>query len=101
MEEEIINCPSSGLKTPERLLSFVCPKSWSRLDETVDEDIRFCNVCSKNVYRCRTDEDLKRNGHLRHCIALKSNERELMGMSLPLPDRELDDDYDDYDDCPF
>lgn len=61
-EKEIQNCNSR--------LAFECPRRWSELEITEDEDIRFCGICQEKVYLCTTDMELAKRSLLRHCVAV-------------------------------
>jgi hypothetical protein len=53
--------------------AFQCTAKWQQLDETEDEDIRFCNDCQREVYYCFDDDDLARCVKLNRCVAFKRN----------------------------
>jgi hypothetical protein len=60
--------------------SFPCPKKWEDLrQDPHDAKIRFCETCSKPVFRCETDHELNRHVEVGHCVAI---ERELEGHPL-------------------
>ena len=48
---------------------FQCPKTWESLQPTQDADTRFCEGCQKNVYLCRSENDLTKHLLQKHCIA--------------------------------
>lgn len=59
------------------LFKFRCPKTWDQLKETSNYDVRFCEVCKKNVYFCYSNDDIKRrNGE---CIAIERDGSEYLG----------------------
>ena len=62
----------------EYSVEYECPLEWKNLKKTDDSKIRFCNECSKNVYRCKTEKDMDEHIKLNHCIAV--NEPQVMGM---------------------
>ena len=64
---------------------YKCPLEWKHLKKTKDLKVRFCDECNKNVYRCRTDEDIDKHIQLNHCVAI--NEPNMpMGMMMPPED---------------
>jgi len=48
---------------------FQCPKTWENLRQTQEADTRFCEGCQKNVYLCRSKDDLTKHLLQKHCIA--------------------------------
>lgn len=48
---------------------FQCPKTWESLQPTKDAGTRFCQGCQKNVYLCRSKNDLTKHLLQKHCIA--------------------------------
>ncbi len=53
--------------------AFKCEKRWNDLKVVSgkDKDIRFCGDCEQNVYRCRTDDQLKTALKENRCIAVR------------------------------
>lgn len=47
-----------------------CPQNWDYLAPTNDPNVRACDVCLKNVYRCDSHEEVARHATLSHCVAL-------------------------------
>jgi hypothetical protein len=62
---EIWNCPDS--------LEFQCPQEWSSLKPTHDMDIRYCKVCSQNVYMCSTPQEFTQNAKSGKCVAIPND----------------------------
>src|ERR1051326_2571743 len=60
-----------------RLFRFLCPKVWQDLEATNDPMIRFCSSCRRNVYFCRSREDM--NKHQGECMALAYKTKETGG----------------------
>lgn len=54
-------------------MKFVCPHSWETLEPTSSDDnekeARFCADCSKDVYWCSSEEEMKSHGMQGHCVA--------------------------------
>lgn len=51
---------------------FICPEKWSELKSTYVEGIRNCHVCKRNVYWCRSPDEVKLHAAVDHCIALST-----------------------------
>tara|TARA_Y100000996_G_C22067554_1_gene455963 strand:+ start:157 stop:420 length:264 start_codon:yes stop_codon:yes gene_type:complete len=66
----------------EYTFEYKCPLEWKNLRKTKDSKVRFCGECDKNVYRCKTDEDIDKHIELNHCVAIDGPIR-AMGMMLP------------------
>ena len=67
----------------EYTFEYKCPLEWKNLNKTKNSKVRFCDECNKNVYRCRTDEDIDKHIQLNHCIAITDNNIREMGMMMP------------------
>ena len=50
---------------------FKCPLQWDNLKKTDDSNIRFCNDCSKLVYKCKNKKEFDTHSKLGRCVALK------------------------------
>ena len=52
--------------------AFKCEKRWNDLKVISggNKRIRFCDDCEKDVYRCRTDDQLKIAMKHNHCVAI-------------------------------
>ena len=50
--------------------AFKCSASWDSLEETDEEDIRFCNDCQKEVFFCENDDILVELVKLNRCVAI-------------------------------
>ena len=68
--QPIVNCTVQ--------FEFQCPRQWKKLEPTGSGDIRYCTVCSKNVYFCHTIDQVQKNALLGNCIAVDG----------PTPDRK-------------
>jgi hypothetical protein len=62
---------------------YKCPLEWKNLKKTEDSKVRFCDECNKNVYRCKTDEEIDKHRQLNHCIAVNDVLDMPMGMMMP------------------
>ena len=49
--------------------AFKCEAKWDCLEILEFDNIRFCNICQKEVYFCHDDEDLAKGIRLNRCIA--------------------------------
>jgi len=67
----------------EYSVEYECPLEWKNLKKTKDSKVRFCGECNKEVYRCRTEEDLDKHIDLNHCIAINNSELGVVGMMKP------------------
>jgi len=79
---------SIAINNCEYEFEYKCPLEWKNLEKTEDSQVRFCNECKKNVYRCKTNKDFDKHIQLNHCIA--GNEPNMpMGMMVgPLDIKE-------------
>ncbi|VAW94412.1 hypothetical protein MNBD_GAMMA23-2547 [hydrothermal vent metagenome] len=51
---------------------YQCPKDWFELEESDDENIRYCNKCDQNVYFCKDEKELKQSIEKNRCVAIVS-----------------------------
>lgn len=78
--------------------AFKCEKKWALLTQTKSNDVRFCEDCQREVFFCRTDEQLRESIVMNRCVAVEFENittrktTQLMGS----PVREIDP-----DDIPF
>ncbi len=49
---------------------FICPRQWQKLEPTMEQDVRYCLECRRDVYLARTDEAITQHQALGHCIAV-------------------------------
>ncbi len=52
------------------IFAFKCSAIWEELDETVDDSIRFCQDCQKEVHYCANDDELVAAVRLNRCVAI-------------------------------
>jgi len=62
-QTELWNC--------ENAFEFVCPRKWESLGHTESSNIRYCEVCSQNVYLCETPLEFVSQGNLGRCVAIR------------------------------
>jgi hypothetical protein len=51
-----------------------CPKHWDKLKPAFSDMVRHCDHCSKKVYLCETDEQIKFYTSVKFCIAVAQPE---------------------------
>jgi hypothetical protein len=49
-----------------------CPRNWTELAPTEDNDVRHCTVCNESVYLCHSEDQLRHHASRRHCAAVES-----------------------------
>lgn len=49
---------------------FRCPQRWRDLAPTNDESVRFCCVCSRNVYACHNESMVQEHSSQGRCVAI-------------------------------
>ena len=73
------------------IFGFQCKENWSEMAYISNADsgseIRFCSSCEKEVYQCRSDQELTHNVELNRCVVIaRSTDTEddiLLGMIKP------------------
>ena len=69
--------------------AFKCEQKWDDLNETRDDDIRFCKDCQREVYLSLDEESLVENIRLNRCVALDDGDSSrLLGHVIYTSDRE-------------
>ncbi|MCA9068944.1 MAG: TIGR02996 domain-containing protein [Planctomycetaceae bacterium] len=81
-QPRIQNCEASEAKTIQ--FDYECPKAWSELTPTQDQDIRHCSTCQQEVFRCHSLIQLEGNVALGRCVAVGP---ELIHLPIPQPTR--------------
>lgn len=66
-----VNPSQTELWNCENAFEFVCPRKWDSLGQTESPNIRYCEVCSQNVFLCETPDEFVRQGELGRCVALQ------------------------------
>lgn len=72
-ETEVWNCDNA--------FEFVCPRKWESLSQTEEPGVRFCGVCSQNVYLCETPLEFVSQGNLGRCVAIRKEVRPAEGFT--------------------
>ena len=63
--------------------AFKCEAKWDCLEMLEFDNIRFCNICQKEVHFCDDDDELIQNIHLNRCIAINRVTTIEMGYFAP------------------
>lgn len=63
--------------------AFKCEAKWDALEALEFDNVRFCNVCQKEVYFCYDDYELISNIHLNRCVAIERTSIIEMGYFNP------------------
>lgn len=58
--------------------AFKCDKEWDSLDDTGDEDVRFCQTCQKEVHFCNDNFELIQNIKLNRCVAFYNDNGQML-----------------------
>lgn len=59
----------AGIDNCSWTLKYQCPHRWRNLAKTDDGSIRFCPVCSRNVFLCHTESELTYHAQAGNCVA--------------------------------
>lgn len=59
---------------------FKCPLKWGNLKKTDASNIRFCEDCSKLVYKCTNKKEFDAHSKKGHCVAIKYEKVMLTGI---------------------
>ena len=58
------------------VFAFKCDKSWDDMTSTKIHDVKFCQTCQREVYFCRTDQQLREAINLNRCVSIEFIEPE-------------------------
>ncbi len=75
--------------------AFKCDKRWEDLKIGADPDIRSCSACQRDVYFCRTADQLKVAIDLNRCVTIEIAEKSGASYRLtgsPVRRLKMDDD---------
>jgi len=72
--------PTIDKSFPE--LSFKCPKRWSDLTVTAEDNVRFCDECKRNVHYCSTLANVRFHGTRNDCVAFDSSLRRKRALAV-------------------
>jgi hypothetical protein len=59
------------IRNIECTFEFNCDKQWDELETQDAPNIKFCKQCEKNVYLCKTQEELDNARSLGRCISIE------------------------------
>ena len=65
-----------------------CPARWEDLGPTEQENERYCGVCQRKVFMCRTDDELRARIEQNNCVAVQLPR--FVSPTLGVPSREQD-----------
>lgn len=58
------------------VFAFKCEQKWDELKSTKVHDIKFCMLCQREVFFCRTDQQLRESISLNRCISIEFIDQE-------------------------
>ena len=70
--------------------AFKCDAVWENLEQKRDKKIRFCHTCSKNVYLCEDDYELRQKIVKNKCVAIERYGERLVGLIVNPEDYKAD-----------
>jgi hypothetical protein len=76
------NPQDNPLKILNCEMAFVCHKKWEELDPTDRWDVKNCSACKKEVYFCKSSEELKEKTEQGVCVAFATMNDGMMGAPL-------------------
>lgn len=81
------------LRKIECTFEFKCDKQWDDLEAQIASNIKFCKQCEKNVYLCKTQEELDHARSLGLCISIERVEIRMFTTGIPyrVKDTEVDE----------
>ena len=60
----------SDIRSSHCKFPFKCAENWESLAKTVASDVRFCDLCQKEVFCCRNDAELVDAITLNRCFVI-------------------------------
>lgn len=69
----------------ECTFEFKCDKQWDDLETQLASNIKFCQQCQKDVYLCKTQEELDHSRSLGRCISIERVEVRMFTTGVPAP----------------
>ena len=73
------------IRNIECTFEFKCDQQWDELENRVASNIKFCNQCQKDVYLCKTQEELVHARSLGRCISIERVEVSMFTTGVPAP----------------
>ena len=71
------------IRNIECTFEFKCDKQWDDLETLVATNIKFCQQCQKDVYLCKTQEELDHARSLGRCISIERVEIRMFTTGIP------------------
>jgi hypothetical protein len=71
------------LRNIECTFEFKCDKQWDDLETQIASNIKFCTQCKKDVYLCKTQEELDHARSLGRCISIERVEIRMFTTGIP------------------
>lgn len=78
------------LRNIECTFEFKCDKQWDDLETQVASNIKFCKQCQKDVYLCKTQEELDLARSLGRCISIERVEIRMFTTGVPYRKKDLE-----------
>lgn len=66
-----------GITIRNCTFAYRCDRKWAELTKSDNPDVRFCNECQKNVYFCRSDDELAEAVKQDRCVAIERSSDQL------------------------
>jgi hypothetical protein len=73
----------SIVQTIECTFKFKCDRQWSDLHELIELNVKYCEQCQKNVYLCKTQEEINQARLLGRCISIERVEVKMFTTGVP------------------
>ena len=73
------------IRNIECTFEFKCDKQWDDLETQVASNIKFCNQCQKDVYLCKTQDELDHARSLGRCVSIERVEVRMYTTGVPAP----------------
>ena len=62
------NCGVARAEPPTVRFAFHCPRTWESLDATADPELRHCQDCQEQVFRCHTVSEVAARARAGQCV---------------------------------
>ena len=73
------------IRNIECTFEFKCDKQWDDLETQLASNIKFCQQCQKDVYLCKTKQELDHARSLGRCISIERVEVRMFTTGVPAP----------------
>jgi hypothetical protein len=71
------------LRNIECTFEIKCDKQWDDLETQISSNIKFCTQCQKDVYLCKTQEELDHARSLGRCVSIEIVEIRMFTTGIP------------------